>query len=89
MSSRPSSKPGGLLAPLMIGAVTVSSLFGPPIAAQSDDWASLGRYREANRRLEPPSSSERRVVFYGNSITDAWAGYFETCSQASLMWDAE
>ena len=62
----------------MIGAVTVSSLFGPPIAAQSDDWASLGRYREANRRLEPPSSGERRVVFYGNSITDAWARYFET-----------
>ena len=43
-----------------------------------DDWASLARYREANAQLGPPRPGERRVVFYGNSITDAWARYFDT-----------
>jgi acyl-CoA thioesterase-1 len=42
----------------------------------SQDWAALGRYREANARLAPPTAGERRVVFYGNSITEAWAPLF-------------
>jgi lysophospholipase L1-like esterase len=41
-----------------------------------DDWASLARYRDDNARLGPPRPGDQRVVFYGNSITDAWAGYF-------------
>lgn len=40
------------------------------------DWASLGRYREANATLGDPVPGERRVVFYGNSITEVWAPYF-------------
>ena len=36
------------------------------------DWANLARYREANRTLAAPSNSEPRVVFMGDSITDAW-----------------
>ena len=36
------------------------------------DWANLGRYREANRLLAPPAAGEHRVVFMGDSITDAW-----------------
>ncbi|MBX6365748.1 MAG: SGNH/GDSL hydrolase family protein [Gemmatimonadetes bacterium] len=40
------------------------------------DWASLGRYREANARLGPPAPGEARVVFLGNSIFDSWAKYF-------------
>jgi len=47
-----------------------------PLAAQEDDWASLGRYREANAELGAPEPGEGRVVFYGNSITEAWAPYF-------------
>jgi lysophospholipase L1-like esterase len=48
-----------------------------PLSAQPDgDWASLGRYREANAALGAPKAGERRVVFYGNSITDAWAKWF-------------
>jgi lysophospholipase L1-like esterase len=43
-----------------------------------DDWASLARYRDDNARLGPPRPGDQRVVFYGNSITDAWAGYFTT-----------
>ena len=45
-----------------------------PLEAQ--DWASLNRYRAANAALGAPAAGERRVVFYGNSITDAWAAHF-------------
>ena len=41
-----------------------------------DDWGSLGRYRADNESLGVPEPGEHRVVFYGNSITDTWAGYF-------------
>ncbi|MGA8940420.1 MAG: GDSL-type esterase/lipase family protein, partial [Acidobacteriaceae bacterium] len=34
------------------------------------DWAQLGRYRAADAAL--PASEPGRVVFYGDSITDAW-----------------
>lgn len=36
------------------------------------DWPQLGRYREDNAALPPPAKGERRVVFYGDSITDGW-----------------
>ena len=36
------------------------------------DWANLGRYRDANRGIPDPASGEARVVFMGDSITDAW-----------------
>ncbi len=42
------------------------------------DWPNLGRYREANSELGPPKPGERRVVFFGNSITEAWAPSFPT-----------
>ena len=37
------------------------------------DWPNLARYRDANRILGKPASGEARVVFMGDSITDAWA----------------
>ncbi len=45
-----------------------------PLEAQ--DWAGLGRYRAANAELAPPKTGAPRVVFFGNSITEAWAPYF-------------
>lgn len=36
------------------------------------DWANLTRYRDANKALPPPAAGEARVVFMGDSITDAW-----------------
>jgi lysophospholipase L1-like esterase len=36
------------------------------------DWAALARYREANRTVAPAAASDQRVVFMGDSITDAW-----------------
>ena len=46
--------------------------------AQRNDWAGLRRYRAANAQLGAPAAGENRVVFYGNSITDAWARSFPT-----------
>lgn len=37
------------------------------------DWANLGRYRAANAQLATePLDGQDRVVFMGDSITDAW-----------------
>jgi lysophospholipase L1-like esterase len=37
-----------------------------------NDWPQLGRYAAANAALAPVALGEQRVVFYGDSITDAW-----------------
>jgi lysophospholipase L1-like esterase len=36
------------------------------------DWANLGRYRKDNSLLPIPDPGQDRVVFMGDSITDAW-----------------
>ncbi len=36
------------------------------------DWANLGRYRDDNAKLGAAAGGEDRVVFMGDSITDAW-----------------
>lgn len=36
------------------------------------DRDNLKRYAEENQKLRAPSPSQRRVVFYGDSITDFW-----------------
>jgi lysophospholipase L1-like esterase len=41
------------------------------------DWPGLGRYHEANLKLTAPASTENRVVFMGDSITDAWGNHFD------------
>jgi lysophospholipase L1-like esterase len=58
-------------------ALLLVCVFGDAILAQpAGDWASLSRYREANAALPAPAAGEPRVVFYGNSITEAWAPHF-------------
>lgn len=42
------------------------------------DWADLQRYRKMNAELPPPARDEDRVVFFGNSITEAWTPHFAT-----------
>lgn len=37
-----------------------------------NDWPQLNRYRKENAALAAPAKDEHRVVFYGDSITDAW-----------------
>jgi lysophospholipase L1-like esterase len=36
------------------------------------EWAYLSKYRDADARLGPPGIAENRVVFFGDSITEAW-----------------
>lgn len=36
------------------------------------DWPNLSRYREENAKVPAPKAGEQRVVFMGDSITDAW-----------------
>lgn len=66
---------------LLVGVVLAGPL-ARRAAAQDDrlrnDWAYLARYRDDNARLGPPRPGEQRVVFYGNSITEGWAPYFDT-----------
>lgn len=45
-------------------------------AAASTDWPNLQRYQKADADLGPPKPNENRVVFMGNSITEAWAPLF-------------
>jgi lysophospholipase L1-like esterase len=51
----------------------------PPAKArrsgQGQDFAGFRRYRQANARLAAPAPGENRVVFLGDSITDAWSGH--------------
>jgi lysophospholipase L1-like esterase len=37
-----------------------------------NDWAELGRYKNANAEVVPPKKGEVSVVFLGDSITDLW-----------------
>jgi lysophospholipase L1-like esterase len=46
------------------------------------DWPNLARYHDENTALQPPAAKDNRVVFMGDSITDAWGrrydkAYFE------------
>lgn len=40
--------------------------------AKLNDWPQLNRYRADNAALPTAAAGERRVVFYGDSITDNW-----------------
>ena len=42
------------------------------------DWPELGRYRDDNAALAPAVPGEKRVVFYGDSITDGWGRRADT-----------
>jgi lysophospholipase L1-like esterase len=56
-------------------SLTILTLFGMSAVAQKDlaaDWPNLKRYQVANASVGVPAAGENRVVFYGDSITDAW-----------------
>jgi lysophospholipase L1-like esterase len=39
----------------------------------AQDWSNLKRFQKENAELNDPQSSENRVVFMGNSITEFWS----------------
>jgi lysophospholipase L1-like esterase len=53
-----------------IQLVLITLLMGK--AALAQDWANLNRFKEENKNLPVPALHENRVVFMGNSITEAW-----------------
>jgi lysophospholipase L1-like esterase len=54
------------------GAATTASAQSGNGDRLRTDWANLQRYAQQNRELGPPARGEHRVVFMGNSITEAW-----------------
>jgi len=40
--------------------------------AKAQDWAYLNKYKNENANLNPPTSGEKRIVFFGDSITEGW-----------------
>lgn len=65
---------GGLGAGAISGLAGLSPAATPAARAGGpvQDFAGLNRYRQANARLGQPAPNENRVVFMGDSITDAW-----------------
>jgi hypothetical protein len=62
-------------APATNVALVAPALSAKEIAAMETklaDWPQLGRYKAENAALAPAGAGEQRVVFYGDSITDAW-----------------
>jgi len=57
--------------------VTSAATSNPRKFVLDSDPADLKRYREANAKLAPPAPGESRVVFMGDSITDAWGRHFD------------
>jgi lysophospholipase L1-like esterase len=43
-----------------------------PAFSQAQDWPNLARYKNENEKIGLPATNENRVVFMGNSITEAW-----------------
>jgi len=59
-------------APVAAAAPAVSAKEIAAMEAKLADWPQLARYKADNAALAPAAADEQRVVFYGDSITDAW-----------------
>ena len=68
--SQPAAPPAPVVPSCTELATALSSLMRND--ARLRDWATLNRYREANRSLSKPRPGDARVVFMGDSITDLW-----------------
>ncbi|HEY4218721.1 MAG TPA: SGNH/GDSL hydrolase family protein [Gemmatimonadaceae bacterium] len=62
-----------LIACVLIGVLPANAAAQQP---SPTDWGNLERYRSANAALPAAAKGEQRVVFMGNSITEAWAPFF-------------
>jgi lysophospholipase L1-like esterase len=62
---------------LPIGLAAQATPAPAPPPAPTDDsalWNSFTKYHGDNVQLAPPAAGEKRVIFFGDSITDAWRG---------------
>jgi acyl-CoA thioesterase-1 len=51
-----------------------SSTSLPTLPDDQQAWSNLTKYHPDNVALAPPAQGEKRVVFFGDSITDGWRG---------------
>lgn len=51
---------------------SMMALFSFVKAQDRGDWANFGRYEADNKIVKQLPAEQRKVVFMGNSITDAW-----------------
>lgn len=58
---------------IILSLIIISMLI--PELVEAQDWANLKRYQKENSSLKTPAPNENRVVFMGNSITEAWSGH--------------
>jgi len=42
------------------------------LQSRLQDWPQISHYRETNANVPPPTRTENRVVFFGDSITNLW-----------------
>ena len=61
---------------VMLACAPIAATLSAQENQPQSDWGNLQRYRQANADLRPPRPGEKRVVFYGNSITEGWAPRF-------------
>ncbi|HQV85220.1 MAG TPA: SGNH/GDSL hydrolase family protein [Chitinophagaceae bacterium] len=40
--------------------------------SKAQDWANLGYYKKDNIKIGSPKKAEKRIVFFGDSITESW-----------------
>lgn len=57
------------------------------LAAGAQDWPNIKRYEEANSRVTSPANGEKRVVYMGDSITDAWINNDSTFFKSNNYYD--
>ncbi|MEG2675276.1 MAG: SGNH/GDSL hydrolase family protein [Muribaculaceae bacterium] len=52
--------------------ISIISIIAMCATLSAQDWPNLNRFRDANSKLPPPTATENRVVFLGNSIFEQW-----------------
>ncbi len=57
---------------ILLTQAQVDSIKKVTVARVNADWANLNKYAGENKILPEVTNGERRVVFMGNSITEAW-----------------
>ena len=73
-SQQPAAQPAAVQQPAIppTGFAGLDHYRASRIAVFTDDYGQLARYRDANASLKAPAPGEKRVVFFGDSITDIW-----------------
>nr|WP_067060884.1 SGNH/GDSL hydrolase family protein [Mucilaginibacter sp. L294] len=71
----------------MKSTIYTTALLLLSLAASAQDWPNIKRYEEANSAVKPPASGQKRVVYMGDSITDAWINNDSTFFKSNNYYD--